>query len=189
MLFDDKLSDIIRTLESDGVLLHPTDTIWSISCSIHSKNAFEKILKITNIDYDQPLTLLVDSFEMLKKHVPHIHPRIETLLHYHHKPLTIIYPDVINIPSYIKKKDKRIAIQLIHDVYCNKIIHLLGNALFSTSANIFGQPYPKRFDEIPKNIMDGADYISKQMRNDQTAKFPSVLIDYDQEGEINFLRH
>jgi len=188
MLFDDKLSDIIRTLESDGVLLHPTDTVWGLACSVYSKKAIEKIYAMKKRDRSQPLLLLVDSLEMLKKYVPHIHPRIETLLHFHKKPLTVIYPDIESIPSFARAKDNSVAIRIIQDTYCNQIIKLLGNPLVSTSANISGEPFPKSFAEISQSLIDDADFVSMYRRKEQVSSKPSVLINYNQDGEINFLR-
>ena len=189
MLFDDKLSDIIRTLESDGVLLHPTDTTWNLSCSLYSVKAISKIYKITKQDQSQHLTILVDSLYMLKKHVPHIHPRIETLLHYHQKPLIVFYPMVKKFPEfYLNGKDNKAAIRIIHDPYCNQIIKLLGNPLVTTTANTLGKSIPTNFRDIPDTIKQGADSISKHKRNVAFSAETSVTIDYNQEGEINFLQ-
>lgn len=188
MLFDDKLSDIIRTLESGGVLLHPTDTVWGLACSAFSKPAIEKIYSMKKRDRSQPLLLLVDSLEMLKKYVPHIHPRIETLLHFHHKPLTVIYPNVGLIPQFARAKDKSVAIRIIRDPYCNQIIKLLGSPLISTSANISGEPFPKTFAEVTQSLIDKSDFVSMHKRQEVVTAKPSVLINYDQDGEIKFLR-
>jgi len=188
MLFDDKLSDIIRTLENGGVLLHPTDTVWGLASSVFSKEAIEKIYSMKKRDRSQPLLLLVDSLEMLKKYVPHIHPRIETLLHFHHKPLTVIYPNVDLIPKFARANDNSVAIRIIRDPYCNQIIGLLGSPLISTSANIGGEPFPKTFSEVNQNLIDEADFVSMHMRLERVMARPSVLINYDQDGEINFLR-
>jgi len=188
MLFDDKLSDIIRTLERDGVLLHPTDTVWGLAASAYSEKAIDKIYSIKNRDRSQPLLLLVDSLEMLKKYVPHIHPRIETLLHFHRKPLTVVYPDIDKIPSFARAKDGSAAIRIINDTYCNEIIKLLGNPLVSTSANPQDTPIPKSFSEIDTRLIEQADYVSKHRKSELIKTKPSVLIKYDEEGEISFLR-
>ena len=188
MLFDDKLSDIIRTLETDGVLLHPTDTVWGLACSAHSRKAIEKILRLKKMDQKDGFTLLMDSLEMLKKHVPHIHPRIETLLHFHKKPLTVIYPKVKNIPSFARNMDNSAAIRIILDPYCNEIIKLLGNPLIFTPAHFIGDLPPKSFNEISKSIIEHVDFISKHRRKEYIKEQQSVMIDYNEEGEINFLR-
>jgi len=188
MLFDDKLSDIIRTLENDGVLLHPTDTVWGLAGSVFSEKAIEKIYALKKRDRSQPLLLLVDSLQMLKKYVPHIHPRIETLLHFHKKPLTVIYPEVKSVPKFARAKDNSVAIRIIQDQYCNQIIKLLGNPMVSTSANISGQPFPKSFAEIDPSIIEAADFVSLYRRSEKISASPSVMINYNDDGEINFLR-
>ncbi|MEM9547570.1 MAG: Sua5/YciO/YrdC/YwlC family protein [Bacteroidota bacterium] len=188
MLFDDKLSDIIRTLENDGVLLHPTDTDWGLAGSVFSKKAIDKIYHLKKRDRSHPLLLLVDSLDMLKKFVPHIHPRIETLLHFHLKPLTVIYPNVVSIPKYARAKDNSVAIRIIRDQYCNEIIKLLGNPIVSSSANLHGQPHPKTFADINQSIVSNADFVSLYRRKENVSAQPSVMINYDEEGEINFLR-
>jgi len=65
MLFDDKLSDIIQTLESDGVLLHATDTVWGLACSALSERAIDKIYKIKQRDRSKPILMLVDSLTFI----------------------------------------------------------------------------------------------------------------------------
>jgi len=188
MLFDDKLSDIIRTLESDGVLLHPSDTVWGLACSVFSERAINKIYALKKRDRGLPLLLLVDSLKMLKKYVPHIHPRIETLLHFHKKPLTVIYPKVDSVPLFARAQDGSVAIRIIQDPYCNQIIKLLGCPLISTSANISGGPFPKTYYDVSQSLIAGADFVSKYNRQVTVSNNPSVLINYDQDGEIKFLR-
>ena len=188
MLFDDKLSDIIRTLENGGVLLHPSDTVWSLSCALDSKSAMERIYLMTNKERTEPSTLLVDSLKMLKKYVPHIHPRIETLLHFHHKPLTVIYPNADLVPSYTQNKNKNVQIRIVYDQYCNQIIGLLGCPLISISANDNEHPYPKEFSDVSESIVSQVDFVSKHKKHNINANQPSIIINYNQEGEINFLR-
>jgi L-threonylcarbamoyladenylate synthase len=188
MLFDDKLSDIIRTLENDGVLLHPSDTVWSLSCSLNSKKGIERIYSMTNKDRSEALTILVDSIKMLKKYVPHIHPRIETLLHFHHKPLTVIYPETELVPSYARNINNSTPLRIVHDPYCNHIIGLLGYPLVSISANENNNFYPEEFSDVSKTIVSQVDFVSNQKRQSVNSNRPSVLINYDLDGEINFLR-
>lgn len=187
MLFDDKLSDIIRTLENDGSLLHPTDTVWNLSCSMLSKKAFQKISSLTEKKELHHFTLLIDSLEMLKKFVPHIHPRIETLLIFHKKPLTILFPNVQQLPQHLKITKKEMAIHLVKDEYCAQIIRLLGSPLISTAAHLNEMPIPTNFENIDRRIIENVDFVSK-LKREENSPLPSVFIEYDQDGEISFLR-
>lgn len=188
MLFDDKLSDIIRTLESDGVLLHATDTVWGLACSALSKKGIDKIYSIKGRDNNKPLLMLVDSVEMIKKHVPHIHPRIETLLLFHKKPLTVVYPNIIKLPKFSLAKNGSAAIRVTSDPFTNHLIKLLGCPLMSTSANISNEPFVRSLGEVSKEVLDKVDFISKHRKDEKLIGKPSVMINYNDEGEINFLR-
>ncbi len=188
MLFDDKLSDIIRTLESDGVLLHARDTVWGLACSALSEKGIEKIYQIKRRNRSKPILMLVDSIDMIKKYVPHIHPRIETLLLFHKKPLTIVFPDVINLPDYALANDKSAAMRITYDVYTNHLIKLLGNPLMSTSANVSNRPIARSFQQVPHDIVQSVDFVSKHRNNEELDGKLSVMINYNAEGEINFLR-
>ncbi len=188
MLFEDKLSDIIRTLENDGVLLHATDTVWGLACSALSEKAIDKIYRIKQRDKSKPILMLVDSLSMVKKHVPHIHPRIETLLHFHKKPLTIVYPEVKKLPSYALAKNKSAAIRITRDPYTNHLIKLLGCPLMSTSANISNEPFANSFKDVSQSIVDDVDFVSKHRKNEILNGKPSVMISYNKDGDLNFLR-
>lgn len=188
MLFDDKLSDIIRTLENDGVLLHATDTVWALACSALSRKGIRRIYQIKKRDASKPILMLVDSLEMLKKYVPHIHPRIDTLLHFHTKPLTVVYPQVQKLPKYALAPDGSAAIRITSDPYCSNIIRLLGSPLMSTSANISDEPMAAQFHDLDNRIVDKVDFVSRHRRNETLNGRPSVMINYDAAGEINFLR-
>lgn len=188
MLFDDKLSDIIKTLESDGLLLHPTDTVWGLACSPLSSIAIDKIYDLKQRERSKPMLMLVDSLDMLKRYVPHIHPRIETLHHFHKKPLTVVYPNVQKLPQFALADNGSAAIRIIEDPYCKAIIQMLGSPLISTSANISDKPFPKSFYNISKDIINGVDFVAMHKRNLKLDGKPSVMISYNDEGEINFLR-
>ncbi len=188
MLFVDKLSDIIRTLENDGVLLHATDTVWGLACSALSEQGINKIYEIKRRERHKPILMLADSVAMVKKYVPHIHPRIETLLHFHKKPLTIVYPDVIKLPEYSLAENGSAAIRITSDPYTNRIINLLGCPLMSTSANINNEPFAQEFINVSQIIKDKVDFVSKHRILEDLNGKPSVMIDYNAEGEINFLR-
>lgn len=188
MLFDDKLSDIIQTLESDGVLLHATDTVWGLACSALSERAIDKIYKIKQRDRSKPILMLVDSLVTLKKYVPEIHPRIETLLHFHTKPLTVVYPKVEKVPSFALAQNGSAAIRIVHDDFTRELISLLGCPLMSTSANISGEPFPHSFVDVSRPVVEGVDFISKHRRRETLNGKPSVMVSYDEMGELNFLR-
>ncbi len=172
-----------------GVILYPTDTIWGMGCDIFSKRAMEKIYSVKFRSKAQPLILLVSSIEMLKCFATDIPPRVEDLLSYHQKPLTVIYRKVKDIPDYLLAADGTVAIRITKEFYSKGLIDTLGRPITSTSANISGMPFPKSFGEIQSHIIEQVDFISTYKRDAIDNPLPSVIIKYEESGELDFVRN
>lgn len=188
MKVSEEIEGLVDCLKNGGVALYPTDTIWGLGSDMNSKAAVDRIYTIKNRSRDKPLILLVSGLEMLKNYVPAIHPRLETLLSHFDKPLTVVYPQVAGIPSWLRSEKGEAAIRVVRDEYCQQVIDKLGNPLTSTSANQAGRPFPKHFGEIQSDIMQQVDFISNYRREDKTAREPSVIIRCHPNGEFEFLR-
>src|SRR6185436_6413688 len=87
------IEQAIHVLETGGVILYPADTIWGIGCDARLKSAVNKIHDIKGSHNKKPLIVLVSDLDQLYSVVASVHPRIDSLLHYHERPLTIIYPE------------------------------------------------------------------------------------------------
>ena len=184
----DNFGDIVRTLEDGGCLLYPTDTIWGIGCSALIGSAIKNIYRIKQRTFSNPFILLVADLDMLKRYVKKIHPRIETLLDYFDRPLTVIYEGAQNLPSLAYSKDGTVGIRIAKDMFCRDLITRLDAPLISTSANLSGEVIPTNFHEINPIIKREVDYVVKFRQNDKTERESSIIVSYDEEGELRFLR-
>jgi len=45
-----RLNQVLQCLRNDGVIIYPTDTVYTLGGNIHSKKAYERICKIKAID-------------------------------------------------------------------------------------------------------------------------------------------
>ena len=187
MVFDDKMHEVIHALENDGIILYPTDTVWALGCSIKSPKAILKIRKLKAMG-ERPMVTLASSLKMLKKYIPHIHPRVETLLVHHKKPLTIVYPKPRNLPSHIIAQDNTIAIRIPDDPFCRTIIDLLGHPIVSTLPTEKESKKSINFNDISPDFIEASDYICYHRRNVLTDELPSIIVKYDKNGELDFLR-
>ena len=183
----DELDIIDTTLTSGGIILYPTDTIWGIGCDAFDLDAVEKIYKIKNRPRELPFILLVSSIEMLKRYV-NIHPRLETLLIYHKKPLTLIYTEVDGLPESILSEDGTIGMRVSLDPFCQHVISRIDGPLVSTSANITGSPFPKSFHDVSSEIIRNMDYIVQYRRDEVRDGLPSVLAEFNNKGDLFFIR-
>ena len=188
MFEKDKIEDITSVLRKGGLILYPTDTIWGIGCNACDAAAIDKIYALKQRATTKNFVILVDSIEMLKKYVREVPPRIETLLYYHTRPLTMIFDDARNLPKNLIAEDNTIAIRIVQDEFCKELISSFGYPLVATSANISGQPFPANFGEINSDIIKGVDYIAKFRRHEKTMGQPSVIAKIKEDGELEFLR-
>lgn len=187
-LLRDDIQDITAILNQGGVICYPTDTIWGIGCNMDQEKAVERIRSIKNYPAGEGLIILVNSIEMLKSCVPDISPRIETLLALHARPFTLIYKKSKNIPDWIKARDGSVAIRFSHDEFCKELIAATGQPIVSSSASVYGTPYPPHFGAISSEILGKMDYVVKYRQDDKTPCDPSPLARIDQFQELDFIR-
>ncbi len=188
MLEQDNIDDIKAVLDDGGLILYPTDTIWGIGCDATNAEAIEKVYQLKQRDRSKGLIILVDSVDMIKDYVKHIHPRIDTLLLHHVRPLTIIFDDARNLPDNLVSDDGSIAIRVVQEEYCQAVIKALGKPIVSTSANVSNQPFPSNFGEVSSAIIEGVDYVFKRRRYEKELNSPSVIIKAQGDGELIFIR-
>ena len=183
-----ELEPILTCLDNGGTILYPTDTIWGLGCDATNPEAVGKIYELKHRQLDKPFVLLVSSLEMLKDYVEHVHPRVETLLLFHQRPLTIIYEKAKNLPSISHGSNGSVAIRVTLDPFCKELIEAFGKPLVSTSANISNEPFPNHFGEISSAVIVGVDHVVKYRTMDKNMNQPSVIAKLGGNGELEFLR-
>ena len=188
MKYLESIKDLTNQYKAGKIILQATDTIWGLQCDAFNEISYRKIFEIKNRTFDQKLILLVSSIEMLQKYVE-IYPKIHNILEVHEKPLTIIYPNVVNLPDYLKSKDNSIAIRLVKEPILKEIIDTLDRPLASTSANISKDPFPENYASINRSIIDNCDFIQSPLLKDTAGVLPSVIAKLgDNEKELIFVR-
>ncbi len=188
MFENEKFDEILTVLRRGGVILYPTDTIWGVGCDATNSAAVERILEIKNRPAEKGLVLLVSSIDMLKRFVQKVHPRIETLLSFHDRPLTVIYENPLGLASNVLAKDGTVAIRIVQDYFCKELIGQLGKPIVATSANIGGQPFPTHFGEISSDVLEEVDFVVKYKQDSREKKEPSVIVKLNDIEELDFIR-
>jgi L-threonylcarbamoyladenylate synthase len=184
----DNIKDILKTLENGGLILFPTDTLWAIGCDATNEAAVNKLLKLKQLEKNNGLVLLADSIEMVMEYVAHVPPRIDTLLMYHTRPLTVIYDEAINLPTNVCAPNGSIAIRVAKDNFGKHLIQQFGKPIVATGACIGYEPLPLTFGNISSEIMEGVDYIIRYRREEKSAQEASQIVKLDDNGELDFLR-
>ena len=182
------LEGVLNALRSGKLILYPTDTVWSIGCDAHNVRAIAQLRKIKNTPVNEGLEILVSSIEMLKQYVAHLHPRLETLLIYHVRPLTVIYDQGRQLPNSILDDTGKVSIRLVQDDYCRALIETLGRPIVAEAASLREGYYPDSFGTISSDVIEQVDFVARHRRTDRIRSELSVVVRLDKDDELEFLR-
>lgn len=183
------IDQALITLEQGGVILYPADTIWGIGCDAVHKAAVDKVYGIKGRESQKPLIVLVSDLEQLYGVVTSVHPRVDTLLHFHERPLTIIYPHAKKEYLHLAAKDGSLGVRIVKSGFCHDLITAYKRPLVSTSANRSGEPSPSKFGSISSQIISLVDFAMPAFTEKDITGLPSIIARYDENGELDFLRH
>ncbi|MDE5683104.1 MAG: Sua5/YciO/YrdC/YwlC family protein [Muribaculaceae bacterium] len=192
---ESQLADIkacLDVLRRGGVIVYPTDTIWGIGCDACCSEAVKKIFELKKRADAKALITLVGSEGQLERTVADIPDVAWQLIEYNEKPLTIVYDAPLReagIAPELRAQDGSIGVRLTSDEFCAELCKRLRRPLVSTSANVSGEPAPACFDDISKEIIDGADYVCMSRRDEKPAEAaPSTVMRLSSGGLFKVLR-
>ncbi len=157
---------IVDCLKNDGLIIYPTDTVYSIGCDITRPKAIEKLCKLKNIkpekanfsfvcidlshlsNFTKPISNSV--FRVMKKALP--------------GPYTFILEANGNVPKLLKQNKKTVGIRVPDNIICNTIIKALGNPIITTSLH-----------NMEDDILDY--YTDPEIIHNQYQKLVDIVID------------
>ncbi len=183
----EEIERAIAVLETGGVLVYPTDTVWGIGCDATNADAVKKIYALKQRDDSKALICLVANQAMLERYVEQVPDLAYDIMDLATKPTTIIYDNPKHVANNLIAEDNTLAIRVASDEFCKKLISKFKKPIVSTSANISGQPTPSCFSEISEHILKGADYVVNLHREAKNSK-PSSIIKLSNNGLVKVIR-
>ncbi len=184
---EDNLLKISTILKADGIVLFPADGVWGIACNSYSVFGLEKIFNAPiakEIDYHE---ILVSDILMMKQHTKTIHPRVETLLVYHERPLKIIFKDLQSLPNQLVNQASELCIRIVKDTFTRRLIGTLGNPIYFISLMDKKNNNPIPFHDLDHRNFPALDYILKVREESVHQEFPLLIATIDEEGMIEIL--
>jgi L-threonylcarbamoyladenylate synthase len=185
--FEEDISLALHVLQSGGLILYPTDTIWGIGCDATNSAAVQKIFRLKNRDEQKAMIVLVAGERDVLKYTAAPDLAIFDYLQKAQKPTTVIYPGAIGLAENLVATDGSIAIRICKDPFCKQLIKRFRKPLVSTSANISGKPAPRSFAEIDEEIKKQVDYIVRYRQDDPVTQTASTVVKWD-KGRIEVIR-
>lgn len=152
---------IAKTIKNGGVVIIPTDSVYTFTCDIYNPKAIEKVarlkkLKVQKADFSFLFNKLStvaeythpfgnDVFKLMKKNLP--------------GPFTFILEANNKIPKLFKNKKKTLGIRIPDNNIVHEIIKEVGNPILSSSVIdeddiVEYTTDPSLIEEMYKNIVD-----------------------------------
>ncbi len=150
---EEEIERTLEVLKKGGIILYPTDTVWGIGCDATNPKAVERIYKLKQRDDNKAMICLVNSVKMLEQFVDEVPDPAYDVIEHSNKPTTIIYDNPVRVANNLVGPDETLAIRVVKEKFCEKLIYKLRRPLVSTSANISGQPTPNSFAQIAPEIL------------------------------------
>ena len=186
------LKEAVAILRSGGVILYPTDTVWGIGCDATDPKAVARVFAIKRRSDSKSLVLLAANLDMVARYVKAVPNIAIDLVEVNDKPMTLIYPGAIcgayGLAENAVAEDGSVGMRIPLPGFWRDLVARLGRPLVSTSANISGEPTPRRFAEISPAIRDAVDYAVPAPLERGSTGSASQIIKVGLGGEVEILR-
>lgn len=187
-VFRDDIREAVRVMQSGGVILYPTDTIWGIGCDACNEDAVRRVFEIKRRAEAKSVISLVDSEVKVEFYVRSVPDVAWQLWECSDEPLTLVLDGARNLASGVIASDGSVALRVTREAFSRQLCMRMKRAVVSTSANIAGEPAPRCFSEISPEILQAVDYVCLSRRDEAPRQTPSHIIKIGPSGEVKIIR-
>ncbi|MGL5988570.1 L-threonylcarbamoyladenylate synthase [Cetobacterium sp.] len=154
---------IKKTLEQDGIIIYPTDTVYGVAANINSIEGLKKVYSAKERNYDSPLIALLSKVEYIEK-IAVVTENKKSIIKKLAKEfwpgaLTIILDKKDNVPEIMVSGGKTVGVRIPALKLAQDIIEYIGGVLPTTSANISGELTPRSYEELNEKFKSRVDII------------------------------
>jgi tRNA threonylcarbamoyl adenosine modification protein (Sua5/YciO/YrdC/YwlC family) len=132
-----QLQKVIDVLRDGGVIIYPTDGVYSFGCDINKSKAVERVAKLKGIKVEKAdFSFVFDDLSRLtdysKQVDTHIFKLMKSCLP---GPYTFILNANNSVPKLFKNNKRTIGIRIPDNQICRSIVRELGNPIISSSVH------------------------------------------------------
>jgi L-threonylcarbamoyladenylate synthase len=176
-----------EVIQSGGIILYPTDTVWGIGCDATNAEAVKKIYALKQREETKSMIVLMNGEKMMYNVFKDIPETAWQILDLSEKPTTLILDNPRNVAANIIAEDKTLGVRMVKEPFCFKLMERMKRPLVSTSANISGMFTPKSFKEIDPEIIKGVDYVVN-LHHEKICDKPSTIIKLSLDNQVKIIR-
>lgn len=187
-LRDYDFSGALPTLEAGGLVLLPTDTLWCIACDATNAETVQLLRSFCPPSEQFPIEVLFSSLPMLRAYSKQLHPRLETLLELHRRPLSVVVSQAQGLPPTVLNGCQQLVARIAQDQLCRHLVSSLGHPIAVAVAWRDTTVLPNSFGRIRSDILQEVDHVVRYRQRDIMPPQPSVMVQLDNTEELEFIR-
>ena len=161
------ITQAVEVLKKGGLIIFPTDTVYSMGCDLRNKKALENLAKFKGIKLSKAnFSIICHDLSNLSEYVKHIdRPTFKLLKHSFPGPFTFIMNATSEVTKIFDTNKKEIGIRIPDNAIILEIVEKLGNPIATTSLHndedtfldYFADPYAiyEKYEESVEMIIDG----------------------------------
>jgi len=156
----DKLVLISDILQSEGVMVYPTETFYGLGALAFSEKAVRKVYRLKKRERGKPLSVVISDFAMAESIACSVVPLFRTLAsEFWPGPLTLVIKARPIFPPQMLGPGGSLAMRIPKAVWLRELIRRLGIPITATSANISGEEEISRSEEVLRVFRRKTDLI------------------------------
>lgn len=171
-----------------GVIVYPTETVWGIGCDATNAEAVARVYELKRRADAKAMITLVADIAMLERYVEDIPDVAYQLLEAAVEPVTVVYDSPVGLASNLRASDGSAAVRVTSAPFARDVCRAARKPIVSTSANLSGGATPRRFADIPEELIAGADFVADVDRERISERKPSTVIKISAGGLFKILR-
>lgn len=179
--------EALSVLQRDGLILLPTANLWQVATDARRTHAVNRLLALSPPSATNRPELIFSDRHALGEWFPYVHPRLDTLLAFHNRPVTMLLPATPPVPLGMIDRRGEVAVRLGKDAFC---IHLCReNRAPLASCLAVGEnrsELPTGFGRVSSDILMGVDHLVKRNVKGHIGKRTAVTVRMDR-NEVAFL--
>lgn len=155
-----KLKAPAQIIKTGGIVIFPTETVYGIGVNGLNETAIKKLYEVKQRPINKPISLLVNSIDMIEKVAKDISEiEYDLIKKFFPGPLTIVLKKKDCVPDSLTAGFDTVGIRMPENEIALKLIEYAGVPIATPSANISGKPSGTNLKEIMKDFNDNVDYF------------------------------
>lgn len=161
------IQQVVGVLKSGGIIIFPTDTVYSMGCDLYNKKALSDLAKLKGLKLNKAnFSIICSDLSNLSEYVKQLNrPTFKLLKKSLPGPFTFILTATNEVAKIFDNNRKEIGIRIPNNEIILEIVRQLGNPIVTSSLHneedsimdYFADPYAiyERYDELVPMIIDG----------------------------------